>query len=62
MDMATLVGFSVVIVGAVVIMIAVHHEAKRKEADWHHKMMLDAWQEGWDAAVSMMESREETKR
>ena len=60
--MAELIALSVVIVGAVVIMIAVHHEAKRKEAEWHHKRMLDAWQEGWDAAVSMMESREETKR
>lgn len=62
MDMATLVGFSVVIVGAVVIMIAVHHEAKRKEADWHHRMMLDAYQQGWDAACAMMKYREEQGR
>lgn len=60
--MAELIALSVVIVGAVVIMIAVHHEAKRKEADWHHKMMLDAYQDGWDAACEMMKYREETKR
>ena len=62
MGIAELIGFSVVIVGAVVIMIAVHHEAKRKEADWHHKMMLDAWQDGWDAACQMMQYREESER
>lgn len=59
--MAELIALSLVVVGGVVIMIAVHHEAKRKEADWHHQMMLEAYQDGWDAAVSMMKHREESK-
>jgi hypothetical protein len=27
---------------------------EKKIADWHHKMMTEAFADGWDAAVHMM--------
>ena len=62
MDSAVMMMTALIAVGGVVIAVATYYAERKRQMDWHHKMMLDAWQEGWDAAVSMMESREETKR
>ena len=52
---------SVIALSAIIVIQAFYIERKR-QMSWHHKMMLDAWQEGWDAACEMMQYREETKR
>lgn len=49
----------IVVVGVVAIATSAYYEERRRMLDWHHKMMLDAFQEGWDAACSMMEYRKE---
>jgi hypothetical protein len=60
--MATAIIIALVTLGLIIVMISVYYEERKRMLRWHHEMMLDAWQDGWDAAVSMMESREETKR
>lgn len=49
----------IVVVGVVVIATSAYYEERKRMLDWHHKMMLDAWQQGWDAACEMMEARHE---
>ena len=60
--MAEMLMISALLIGGVVIAIAAYYTERKRQMDWHHKMMLDAWQDGWDAAVSMMQYREEQGR
>ena len=53
---------SALVIGGVVIVLAAYYAERKRQMDWHHRMMLDAWQEGWDAACQMMQYREETER
>lgn len=57
--MAEMLMISALMIGGVVIVLAAYYAERKRQIDWHHKMMLDAWQEGWDAACQMMEYRKE---
>ena len=59
--MAELIALSLVVVGGVVIAVVTYYKERRRQMDWHHEMMLEAYQDGWDAAVQMMKHREESK-
>ena len=49
---------SVIALSAIIVIQAFYIERKR-QMSWHHKMMMDAYAEGWDAAVKMMKGDEE---
>ena len=61
MDSAVMMMTALIAVGGVVIAVATYYAERKRQMDWHHKMMCDAWQEGWDAACEMMKHREESK-
>lgn len=59
--MAELLMMSALVIGGVVIVLAAYFTERKRQMDWHHKMMLEAYQDGWDAACEMMKYRQETK-
>ena len=59
--MAELIALSLVVVGGVVIAVVTYYKERKRQMDWHHEMMLEAYQDGWDAACEMMKYREESK-
>ena len=60
--MGTALIIALITVGVVVVAMSAYYEERKRMLRWHHEMMLDSFQQGWDAAVSMMESREESER
>lgn len=60
--MAEILMISALLIGGVVIALTAYYTERKRQMDWHHKMMVDAWQEGWDAACEMMKYREEQGR
>jgi heme/copper-type cytochrome/quinol oxidase subunit 2 len=60
--MAELIALSLVVVGGVVFSLVTYYRERRRQMDWHHEMMLEAYQDGWDAACQMMKHREEQGR
>lgn len=59
MDTALIIALSIGAVGVAIVALTAYYEERKRMLDWHHKMMLDAWQQGWDAACEMMEARHE---
>lgn len=48
-------GVLVVIISAGIPLIQVHHAEVKRASDWHHKMMMDAYNKGWNEAIEAMQ-------
>jgi len=58
----TLFGVLVLTVSLASILIPWHHEVKKRYADWHHRMMQEAYWSGYNAAIAQIQEATDEKQ